>query len=117
MVAAALHRTDMDQITPRQLQAWLEDASRARPVLVDVREPWEHAICGLPDAVQLPMNAVPARADELDPAADTVVICHHGARSFQVGIFLERRGFARVYNLLGGVDAWAREIDPSMAVY
>ena len=85
MVAAAPHRTDMDKITPRQLQALAEDGARARPVLVDVREPWEHAICGLPDAVQLPMNAVPARADELDPAADTVVICHHGARSFQGG--------------------------------
>jgi rhodanese-related sulfurtransferase len=117
VVAAALARTDMDQITPRQLQTWLEDASRARPVLVDVREPWEHAICGLPGALRLPMNEVPARAGELDRGADTVVICHHGARSFQVGIFLERRGFGRVYNLLGGVDAWAREVDPSMAVY
>ncbi len=117
MVAAAPHRTEMDQITPRQLKAWLDDGARARPVLLDVREPWEHAICGLTGALQLPMNAVPARAQELDPAADTVVICHHGARSFQVGMFLERRGFARVYNLLGGVNAWAREVDPSMAVY
>ena len=116
MVTAA-HRTEMDQITPQQLKTWLEDSSRTRPVLLDVREAWEHAICGLPGARQLPMNAVPARTDELDPAADTVVICHHGARSFQVGMFLERRGFARVYNLLGGVDAWAREVDPSMAVY
>jgi rhodanese-related sulfurtransferase len=107
----------MDQITPQQLKAWLDDASRGRPVLVDVREPWEQAICGLPGAVPLPMNAVPARAGELDRAADTVVICHHGARSFQVGMFLERSGFGRVYNLLGGVDAWAREVDPSMAVY
>jgi rhodanese-related sulfurtransferase len=117
VVAAAPRRTDMDQITPRQLQAWLEDSSRARPVLVDVREPWEHAICGMPGALALPMNTVPAQTEELDPAADTVVICHHGARSFQVGMFLERRGFARVHNLLGGVDAWAREVDPSMAVY
>ena len=116
MVAAA-QCTEMDQITPQQLKAWLEDGARARPVLVDVREPWEQAICGLPGALQLPMNAVPARTAELDPAADTVVICHHGARSFQVGMFLERRGFARVYNLLGGIDAWAREVDPSMAVY
>jgi rhodanese-related sulfurtransferase len=116
-VVAGAQRTEMDQITPLQLKAWLEDGARARPVLVDVREPWEQAICGLPGALQLPMNAVPARAEELDPAADTVVICHHGARSFQVGMFLERRGFARVYNLLGGVDAWAREVDPSMAVY
>ena len=116
MVTAAQH-DEMERITPRQLKAWLEDSSRARPVLVDVREPWEHAICALPDALPLPMNTVPARSDELDPAADTVVICHHGARSFQVGMFLERRGFARVYNLLGGVDAGAREVDPSMAVY
>ena len=117
MVASAPHRTDMDQITARELKAWLDDRARPRPVLVDVREPWEHAICGMPGALELPMNTVPGRAEELDPAADTVVICHHGARSFQVGMFLERRGFARVYNLLGGVDAWAREVDPSMAVY
>jgi rhodanese-related sulfurtransferase len=107
----------MDQITPRELKAWLDEPGRTRPVLLDVREPWEHAICALPGALQLPMNTVPARAEELDPAAVTVVICHHGARSFQVGMFLERRGFGRVYNLLGGVDAWAREVDPSMAVY
>lgn len=117
MVAAAPDRTEMERITPRQLKAWLDDASRARPVLLDVREPWEHAICGLAGSVQLPMNAVPARAEELDPAVDTVVICHHGTRSFHAGMFLERRGFARVYNLVGGVDAWAREVDPSMAVY
>ena len=61
----------MDQITPQQLKAWLDDASRGRPVLVDVREPWEQAICGLPGAIALPMNAVPARAGELDLAADT----------------------------------------------
>jgi rhodanese-related sulfurtransferase len=107
----------MDQITPRELKAWLEDGARPRPVLVDVREPWEHAICALPGALEVPMSAVPARTGELDPAADTVVICHHGARSFQVGMFLERRGFARVYNLRGGLDAWAREVDPSMALY
>jgi rhodanese-related sulfurtransferase len=110
-------RKTVEQITPQELKAWLDDSSRARPVLVDVREPWEVAVCALPGAVALPMNAVPERAGELDPAADTVVICHHGARSFQVGMFLERRGFGRVYNLHGGVDAWARQIDPLMAVY
>jgi rhodanese-related sulfurtransferase len=117
VVAFAHPGIEMDQITPRELKAWLDDESRSRPVLVDVREPWELAICGLPDALAVPMATVPARAAALDPAADTVVICHHGVRSFQVGMFLERRGFARVYNLLGGVDAWAREVDPSMAVY
>jgi rhodanese-related sulfurtransferase len=107
----------MQQITPHELKAWLDDAGRDRPVLLDVREPWEREICRLPESLHVPMNAVPARAGEFDPGADTVVICHHGARSFHVGLFLERRGFGRVYNLQGGVDAWARAIDPSMPIY
>jgi len=107
----------MEQITPQRLKAWLDDSSRVKPVLLDVREAWETAICALPRTLHMPMDAVPARAGELDPGADTVVICHRGARSFQVGLFLERSGFARVYNLYGGVDAWARTIDPMMATY
>jgi rhodanese-related sulfurtransferase len=107
----------MEQITPTELKSWLDDPTRARPLLLDVREPWEIAICALPGSRHVPMNAIPARAAELDPAADTVVICHHGARSFQVGLFLERKGFARVYNLFGGVDAWARSVEPAMATY
>jgi len=46
-----------------------------------------------------------------------VVICHHGARSLRVALFLQSRGHARVYNLGGGVDAWARSVDPAMPVY
>jgi len=107
----------MQQITPEALKAWLDDASHGRPVLLDVREPWEREICGLPESLHVPMNTVPVRAGELDQGADTVVICHHGSRSFQVALFLERGGFARVYNLQGGVDAWARAIDPSMPIY
>lgn len=109
--------SDMDQITPQQLKTWLDDPSRPRPVLVDVREPWEIAVCQLPESILLPMNTIPARAGELDAAADTVLICHHGARSFQVGLYLEQRGFTRVHNLFGGVDAWARTVDPTMATY
>ena len=107
----------MEQITPTELKSWLDDPTRPRPLLLDVREPWEVAICVLPGSRHVPMNTIPARAAELDPAADTVVICHHGARSFQVGLFLEHKGFARVYNLFGGVDAWARSVDPAMATY
>jgi rhodanese-related sulfurtransferase len=107
----------MEQITPQQLKAWLDDPARPRPVLVDVREPWEVEVCRMPESVHMPMNAIPARAEELDAAADTVLICHHGTRSFQVGLYLERRGFARVYNLFGGVDGWARSVDPAMATY
>jgi rhodanese-related sulfurtransferase len=107
----------MQQITPAELKAWLDDARRGRPVLLDVREPWEREICSLPESLHVPMNTVPGRAGELDQGTDTVVICHHGSRSSQVALFLERRGFARVYNLQGGVDAWARAIDPSLPIY
>jgi rhodanese-related sulfurtransferase len=109
--------TAMEQITPAALKAWLDDGARPKPVLLDVREPWETAICALPSSLQVPMNAIPARIGELDAAAETVVICHHGGRSAHVAMFLERNGFARVHNLAGGVDAWARSVDPSMARY
>ena len=107
----------MNQLRPAQLAEWLADAARARPVLLDVREPWEFQTCHLPDARLVPMREVPARLAELDPAAETVVICHHGGRSQQVAAFLEKQGFSKVHNLSGGVDAWARTVDASMPVY
>jgi rhodanese-related sulfurtransferase len=107
----------MKQITPAELAAWLGDTGRAKPVLVDVREPWEFQTCRISGSQHLPMGEVPARRDELDSAAETVVICHHGSRSMQVATFLERNGFAKVHNLAGGVDAWAKTVDPSMPVY
>jgi rhodanese-related sulfurtransferase len=107
----------VQQLSPQQLQARLGDATLEKPLLLDVREPWEHQICHLPDSLLMPMQTVPARFSELDRDAETVVICHHGMRSFQVAAFLERSGFSRVYNLTGGVDAWARSVETSMPVY
>ena len=65
----------------------------------------------------MPMREVPVRAGEIAPDAPVVAICHHGTRSMQVGLFLEKNGFSKVHNLLGGVDAWARTVDPAMPVY
>lgn len=107
----------MNQITPQQLQERLSDTAAGKPLLLDVREPWEFQICHLPGSLLMPMRSVPTRLAELDPDADTVVICHHGARSLQAAMFLERAGFARLYNLTGGVDAWARTVEASMRVY
>ena len=107
----------MQQLTPRQLADWLADASRAAPVLLDVREPAEYELCHLEGASLLPMREIPARIAELDPARDTVVICHHGGRSLQVALYLEKNGFARVHNLQGGVDVWAQDVDPAMRRY
>jgi rhodanese-related sulfurtransferase len=104
-------------IAPAELAKWLADKSRATPVLLDVREPWEFQTCSIPGSIHIPMGEVPARAQELDPAAETVVICHHGGRSMQVALFLEKNGFGSTHNLTGGVDSWARTVDPSMPVY
>lgn len=107
----------MKPLDVRQLADWLADASRPQPLLLDVREPAEFEICHLPDSVHMPMHTVPVRCEEISPDRDIVVICHHGARSMQVALFLERRGYDAVYNLTGGVDAWAGEIDPTMHRY
>jgi rhodanese-related sulfurtransferase len=107
----------VNQITPQQLQEMLSDTAARKPLLLDVREPWEFQICHLPDSLLMPMQTVPARHSELDPEADTVVICHHGARSMQAAMFLEHAGFPRLYNLTGGLDAWARTVEASMPVY
>ena len=107
----------MNQLSPPQLRAWLADPARARPLLLDVREPWEFQTCRIGDSLLVPMREVPARLAEIDANAEVVVICHHGSRSQQVALFLERQGYARVHNLAGGVDAWARSVDPAMPVY
>jgi rhodanese-related sulfurtransferase len=87
------------------------------PVLLDVREEWEMARCHLPGSTWIPMGEIMARAAELSKTKETVVICHHGIRSWQVAKYLEREGFADVVNLSGGIDAWAKEIDPAMPIY
>jgi rhodanese-related sulfurtransferase len=107
----------VQNIGPADLAAWLADPARQKPLLLDVREPWEFEICRIAGSKPMPLREVPARADELDPGADTVVICHHGGRSLQAALYLARQGFARVWNLAGGVDAWARAVDPAMRRY
>jgi len=86
-------------------------------MLLDVREPWEVNLCMIDGSSSIPMGTIPQQLAQLDPDAQIVVICHHGARSMQVAAFLDRNGFAHLHNLTGGVDAWAREIDPSMPLY
>jgi rhodanese-related sulfurtransferase len=107
----------MKQISPQELAQWLADASKPQPLLLDVRETWEFGLCRIQGAENRPMNTIPGQVDELDAERPTVVICHHGMRSYQVGAFLERAGFDDIYNLSGGVAAWADSVEPSMARY
>ncbi len=107
----------MKNLTAPELAAWLADASRAAPVLLDVREPWELDTAKMANIVSIPMRDIPARSEELDDDAPIVCICHHGARSANVGMFLESRGFTNVFNLYGGIDAWSKQVNPSVPIY
>ena len=107
----------MRQLRPPELKAWLADPQRGKPVLLDVREPWEFELCRIDGSRLMPMGSVLQRLVELQPDDEVVVICHHGVRSFHVARLLEQNGFTQVVNLSGGVDAWARQIDPAMATY
>jgi rhodanese-related sulfurtransferase len=107
----------MNPLRPVELAAWLKDPARAKPVLLDVREPWEHEKARIEGAKLIPMREVPTRIAEIDKEAEVVAICHHGGRSMQVAMFLQQQGFGRVHNLVGGIDAWSRTVDPAVALY
>ena len=78
----------MQNLTAPDLAQWLADTSRPAPVLLDVREPWEIATAHIAGCVDIPMRDIPARSEELDDEAQIVCICHHGARSANVAMFL-----------------------------
>ena len=71
------------------------------PVLLDVREPWEWNLCRLPGAILIPMRELPARLQELNKEAETVVICHHGVRSYHAARYLETVGLRRCHQSVG----------------
>jgi adenylyltransferase/sulfurtransferase len=87
------------------------------PVILDVREPQEVAICRIPGSKTIPFGELPRRLIELDADAEVVVHCKSGARSARAVGLLRHAGFASVTNLSGGILSWINEIDPSMARY
>jgi rhodanese-related sulfurtransferase len=105
------------QLSPQDLQRWREDATRDAPVVVDVREPWEVAICRIGDSVAIPLGQLPSRIDDLPRERPIVLVCHHGGRSQHAAMLLARAGFESVHNLQGGVAAWAEQVDASMPRY
>jgi adenylyltransferase/sulfurtransferase len=105
----------VSEITPHDLKARLD--GNDRPLLLDVRQDWETRLCKLPNAVHIPIEEIEFRTAELDPAAETVVYCHQGVRSAAVADYLRQLGFRDVKNLSGGLDAWARTVEPGMRRY
>ena len=109
-----MREPDYKSVTPRELKEKLEAGEQ--PELLDVREPWEFATVRIEGSRLIPLGDMPDRVSELDPRRETVVICHHGARSAYVTQALERSGFDRVLNLEGGLDAYS-QVDENVPRY
>lgn len=105
----------MQHLNAQELKKRLDAAEPPR--VLDVREAWEVQVCALPGSQHIPMRDIPERLAEIDRDRDMVVLCHHGVRSLAVANFLAGHGYARIYNLDGGIDAWAKEVEPGMAKY
>ncbi len=86
-------------------------------VILDVREPWETEICAIDGSLRIPLGTLPDNVAQLPQEKPLIVVCHHGARSLRAVMWLRGQGFNNAINLRGGVDAWARQVDPAMATY
>jgi rhodanese-related sulfurtransferase len=107
--------SDSIEITVEALNDML--SAGAAMQLVDVRDDWELAIAALPGALHIPLPQLPASLEALDSARPVVLLCHHGMRSLQAAIWLRQQGYDQATSVAGGIDAWSRQIDPSVPTY
>ena len=110
----------IEQVRPAELQSWMQSHG-ADAIVLDVREPAEWQAASVQpqgfELVNIPMNEIPGRLGQLDPGRAVACLCHHGTRSLRVAMFLQANGFATVANIAGGIEAWSRELDPSVPRY
>lgn len=102
-------------ITVRELKDRLDKGEQV--FLLDVREPHEYSLANIEGSTLIPLGTLPASLNQLDPNNEIVALCHKGMRSADAVGFLLQQGFANVKNLIGGIDAWSVEIDPSVPRY
>jgi rhodanese-related sulfurtransferase len=110
----------IEQVHPSDFDDWLQ-AQAARPLLLDVREPWELQAASVTpagfDLLAVPMNQIPARLAELPRDRPIACLCHHGVRSQHVALYLAHQGWQNVVNVAGGIEAWSRDRDSSVPLY
>lgn len=105
------------ELTPRQVQAMREQAESF--ILVDCRTPAEFEVARIEGAELVPLQEMANREDHLEEWSDRklVIYCHHGVRSLQMTAMLREQGFKDVWSMAGGIDLWARDLDPEMKRY
>ena len=104
----------MAEITPVELAT---RCAREPIAIIDVREPWEYALCAIEGSTLIPLNTLANHAPKLSREAITVMVCHHGMRSHYAAEYLRSLGFPQVLNLTGGIHQWASDVEPSMPQY
>tara|TARA_B110000977_G_scaffold166212_1_gene213943 strand:+ start:338 stop:655 length:318 start_codon:yes stop_codon:yes gene_type:complete len=104
----------IDDLTPKEFQNYLTVHST---VLIDVREKWELDLCMIEGAKHFPMSAITESFIALNSSDNIALYCHYGMRSMQVANFLTSKGFTSLVNLQGGIDAWSKDINPSVERY
>jgi len=102
-------------IEPQSLKQMVDEGQDF--VLLDVRESWESQMACIPGTILIPLRNLPRRVNELNPRQEIVVYCHHGVRSLDAAYLLQQLGFKRVVSLIGGIDQWSREIEPTLERY
>lgn len=111
----------ISQIRPADFSNWVAEQTSA-PVVLDVREPWELETASIKSTpsfklVAIPMGEIAKRINELPSSTPIACLCHHGRRSQQVANYLVEHGLSQVVNIAGGIDAWSKEVDASIATY
>ena len=97
------------------MQARLEQGEKL--VLIDVREPWEYALCRIEGAKHVPLGTLAASLETVPDVDEVICYCHHGMRSLDAAAWLRFQGIERAKSLAGGIERWSIEIDPKIPRY
>lgn len=112
---------EIPQISVEDFAQHLAERGQEDLQLIDVREPAEAAIAAVPGFRLLPLsqynNWSTTIHQQFDASQETIVMCHHGMRSAQMCQWLIDQGFTNVHNLVGGIDAYAQQVDPDIPRY
>lgn len=102
--------------SPAETNDYLNQHEQDSLQLLDVREPWEYERVNLPNSLLIPLGQLAQAYHQLDKDKPVAVICHHGIRSAHACYLLEKMGYDTI-NITGGIDLWARDLDPQMTLY
>ena len=111
---SAVEKSDNHEMSVQELKRRRD--ARSPIFLLDVREPYEYAICNIGGHL-IPLSQLESRLSEIEHAQEIIVYCHHGIRSEAACTILRKHGFHNVRNLSGGIDGWAHLVDPKMPRY